>query len=483
MRNAEHDAERVRKRVAKLATGKIGRLLLEYSWPALVAMSLNALYAVVDRFYIGKGCGEDAMAGLTLTFPLMMFFCAFGVWVGAGHAALLSIKLGEGNRTACEKLLGELVALKLLLFVTLPPLVFFNLDTVLGWCGGAKVSAEAFTCAKRYLELVLFFHVFSHLSFGLSAMMRSEGNAIRSMMCMVIGFGANLILDPILIFGFGMGIEGAAWATNIAMAMSCAFALGHYLCGKSAVRFRLRRIGIYREFFWRAGAIGFSPFLQQLLGAAINVSLAAAFAKWAVDETEATTQIASLGVVQSMLILVLMPILGAQQGLQPIIGYNWGARNYRRVRETVMTGLWMTTAIVVVACIIQTVPPFPEWMARMFVASDNPELLKLAASDLQICNCMFWCISLNIVATTYFQSIGKPMTAVVLSVLRQGVCMLPVIWILPYFMQNRTLAIWLSMPISDITCCLMTLVPFILHIRFLSAVRQKRLVQPRRVQY
>jgi Na+-driven multidrug efflux pump len=143
------------------------------------------------------------------------------------------------------------------------------------------------------------------------------------------------------------------------------------------------------------------------------------------------------------------------------------------VRETVMTGLWMTTAIVVVACIIQTVPPFPEWMARMFVASGNPALLKLAASDLQICNCMLWCISLNIVATTYFQSIGKPGVAIVLSTLRQGFCMLPVIWFLPYLMEDKTLAIWLSMPVSDIVCCLLTLVPFVLHMRFLSKVNRR----------
>ena len=348
--------------VEKLATGKIGRLLLEYSWPALVAMSLNALYAVVDRFYIGRGCGEAAMAGLTLTFPVMMAFGAFGVFVGLGHAAVLSIKLGENDRTAAEKLLGELVALKLLLFILLPPIVFFNLDTILGWCGGSKVSAEALASAKAYLKIVVFAHVFSHLAFGLSAAMRAEGAAIRSMICMAVGFGANLLLDPLFIFVFGMGIEGAAWATNISMAASALFAFHYYLRGDPAVRLRLARVRVYREFIWRTSGIGLAPFLQHLLGAAINVSLGAAFAKWAADEASATRQIASLGVMQSMLILVLMPIMGAQQGLQPIIGYNWGAHNYRRVRETVMTGLWMTTAIVVVACIIQTVPPFPEWM-------------------------------------------------------------------------------------------------------------------------
>jgi putative MATE family efflux protein len=467
------DVGQAKLRTEKLASGKIGRLLVEYSWPALVAMSLNALYAVVDRFYIGRGCGEAAMAGLTLTFPVMMLFGAFGVFVGAGHASLLSIRLGEGNRVACEKLLGELVALKFLFFIVLPPIVFFNLDTVLGWCGGDKVSAEALACAKSYLQLVVFSHLFAHLSFGFSSMMRSEGSAIESMMCMVVGFGLNLILDPILIFGFDMGIKGAAWATNVAMAASCFYALSYYLRGKSAVKFRLRRIGIYRDCLFRTSAIGFAPFLQHLLSSAINVSLAVAFAKWAADESEATMQIASLGVFQSMLILILMPVLGAQQGLQPIIGYNWGARNYRRVRETVMTGLWMTTALVVAACIIQTVPPLPELMARMFVSSDNPELLKTAASDLRISNCMLWCISLNIVATTYFQSIGKPGVAIVLSTLRQGFCMLPVIWFLPYLMEDKTLAIWLSMPVSDIVCCLLTLVPFVLHMRFLSKVNRR----------
>ena len=183
-------------------------------------MSLHALYAVVDRFYIGRGCGEDSMAGLTLTFPVMLLLGAFGVFVGAGHSAVLSIRLGEGNRIACEKLLGQLVAFKLLFFFILPPLLFLNADTVLGWCGGDKVSPGAFVAGRSYLRLVVFSHLFSHLAFGLSAMMRAEGNAVNSMVCMIVGFGANLILDPILIFGIDlpsvgiklhpMGIEGAA---------------------------------------------------------------------------------------------------------------------------------------------------------------------------------------------------------------------------------------------------------------------------------
>ena len=455
----------------ELASGKLGRLLLKYSWPALVAMSLNALYAVVDRFYIGQGCGEAAMAGLTLTFPVMMLFGAFGVFVGAGHASILSIKLGENDFTACEKLVGELIALKLLLFFILPPLVYFNIDTILTWCGGAKVSPEAFAAARSYLKIVVFSHVFSHLAFGLSALTRAEGGAVKSMLSLVVGFGTNLILDPIFIFGFGMGIEGAAWATVIAMAASFLWALRYYLIGSTVVLLRWWRIGFYRDLLWRTTAIGFAPFLQNLLGAAINVSLAAAFAKWAADEASATTQIASLGVFQSVMILTIMPVMGAQQGLQPIFGYNWGARNYRRVKDALVLGYWVTTALCVLACTVQVVPPFPQWLASLFVASDNPTLLGIAAHDLAVSNCMIWMIGINVVATTYFQSIGHPMTAVVLSTLRQGVILIPCIWILPHFMADHTLAIWLAMPISDLLCQLATVPPLVQHLRFLSRVR------------
>ena len=474
--------------LTELAKGSLGRLLLKYSWPALVAMSLNALYAVVDRFYIGHGCGEAAMAGLTLTFPVMMLFGAFGVFVGAGHASVLSIKLGENDFISCEKIVGELVALKLLFFLLLPPLILMNLDTVLGWCGGAKVSPDALDAAKSYLKVVMFSHVFSHLAFGLSALTRAEGGAVKSMMSMVVGFGANLILDPLLIFGVripewlvpgspvlipSLGITGAAWATNIAMALSFLWAIRYYLTGRTVVRFRWWRIGIYREFLFKASAIGFAPFLQQLLGAAINVSLAAAFAKWSVDESSATTQVASLGVFQSVMILTIMPVIGAQQGLQPIFGYNWGARNFHRVRDTLFLGYWVTTALCVLACLVQVVPPFPQWLAGLFVSQDNPALLRIAAHDLVVSNCMIWCIGINVVATTYFQSIGHPMTAVLLSTLRQGVILIPCIWILPHLMADHTLAVWLAMPISDILCQLATVPPFFLHARFLAKVKSR----------
>ena len=459
--------------IDELATGRLGGLLFRYSWPALAAMSLNALYSVVDRLWIGQGCGEAAMAGLQLTIPLMMFFGACGVFIGAGHATILSIRLGTGDFEACEKIVGQLVALKLLFFLVLPPLVYFNLDAFIGWCGGSGVSAEAREEAAAYLRTVVFFGVFSHLAFGLSALQRAEGGAIRSMMSMVVGFGANLLLDPIFIFGFGMGVTGAAWATNASMILSFAWAARYYLRGETAVAFRWHRVGLYREFLGRAASLGFAPFLQNLLGALIGVSLAAAFARWSDSPEAATRQIASLGVYNAMTILTIMPIMGTQQGLQPIIGYNWGARNFRRVRDALRLGLFATAALCAAAFVMQVVPPFPGLLVRMFVSPGNQALADLATHDLAVANCMIWTIFINVVATTYFQSIGHPRTAVILSTLRQGVILLPCIWILPLFIRNHLMAIWLALPISDVLCQLATMLPLVLHVRFLSRVRHR----------
>lgn len=476
----------------ELATLSPTRLLLKYSWPALIAMSLNALYAVVDRAFIGHGCGTDALAGMTLTMPIMMLFGAFGVFVGAGHAAVLSIKLGEDDRVSCEKLVGQLIAFKLAFFFILPPLIFFNLDTVLNWCGASQVTPEAYIAAKRYLKIVLFSHIFSHIAFGLSALQRAEGGAFRSMICMIVGFGLNFILDPIFIFktldlgaligyvtlggwtpawtcsGLGLGIAGAAWATNIAMFVSCCCALGYYVFYKTVVRLRWRRIRFYPSLALRAASIGLSPFLQQLMSSLIAIALQLSFVKWVADPAARTAQVASLGVFQSTLILMSMPILGAQQGLQPILGYNYGAKNYKRVVATLKTGLCVTAILTVLAFIGQVVPPFPTWIARIFVSADQPDLVRLAAHDLTISNCMIWCVFINVVGTTFFQSIGRPIWAIILSMLRQGVCLLPVILFLPYFMSDHTFAIWLSMPISDVLCNIATIFPLVYYARKFS---------------
>jgi Na+-driven multidrug efflux pump len=257
------------------------------------------------------------------------------------------------------------------------------------------------------------------------------------------------------------------------MFLSFAWAVGYYLSGRSSVKFRFREVRFHRRLLAKPIGIGLSPFLQQLMGALINLSLSAAFGYWAADAADATRQIASLGVFQSVMLVVIMPILGTQQGLQPIFGYNWGSRNFSRVRDAFVLGFWMTTALCVIASAIQTIPPFPRMVASLFVDPANTELIDTAAHDLTVANCMLWTISVNVLATTYFQSIGRPRTAIYLSMLRQGVCLLPCIWILPFVGSGTGLlepefCVWLALPVSDVLCQIATLPSIGSHIRFLT---------------
>jgi putative MATE family efflux protein len=434
--------------------------------PALISMTLNALYSVVDRLYVANGCGEDAIAGITIAFPVMMVFVAVGVFIGMGHASLLSIKLGQRNMDEAEKTLGECVALKLLSFLILPPLAYAFMDEILGLCGGNTAGQGAMDAARQYLKITLISHFFSHLAFGLSATMRSEGAAKRSMLCMIVGFGTNLILDPILIFKFRLGIAGAAWATVIAMFLSMCTALHYYLSGSSVVKLRLSKIRIHREIFMRAAAIGIAPFLQQISGALINLSLAAALGFWAADKDAATLQLAALGIFQTVMMIFLMPVLGLQQGVSPIIGFNWGAKNFSRVKEALILALKLITAVCTFAAVVQIF--WSEELAWLFAEKGNSSLINAGAYSLRVSNFMLWCIGLNISMTTYFQAIGRAKTAILLSLLRQLICMVPCIWILPIFCRPRELGVWLTMPCSDILACLATLPFFIKHLRFLN---------------
>ena len=200
----------------ELASGKILPLLLHYAWPALITTTLNLMYNVVDRIFVGNVCGADAIAGLSLTFPIMSVIAAVGVLIGAGSGAVISIFLGEKRMADAERALGQCVAMKGIFGIVMPPLmIFFFLDPILRMMvGGDGVAPETLDAARLYLNIVIPFSFFSHLAFGLSNCMRAEGSPKQSMYCMLVGFGINLILDPIFIYGFGWGIAGAAWATN-----------------------------------------------------------------------------------------------------------------------------------------------------------------------------------------------------------------------------------------------------------------------------
>lgn len=453
-------------RLGELGSGRLLPLLWRFAWPALVTMTLNMLYNVVDRVYIGHGCGADAIAGLALTFPVMMVLGAFGPLVGVGSGTVISIALGEKDRDTAERALGQCVALKLLMGVTVAPVVFCLLGPILRATGGGRLSDGTLAAGLLYLRIVLPFNFLAHLAFGLSACMRSEGSPVSAMRCMVVGALANLALDPLFIFGFGWGVAGAAWATNIAMTLSCAVALMHYARGRSVVKLRLDRIRVYRGLVWRVFAIGLAPFLMQLAGSSINFSLNHAFARWSPSAAVGTAQVAAFGIFQTAMMLFFMPSMGIQQGIGPILGYNWGAGDKARVRRAWDMAFLLTTAAVFFASAAPVA--FAPWIARCF--ADDPDVLRAGTFALRVGNCMIWCIGLNVSASTYFQSVGRPRTSILLSLLRQVLVLLPCVWLLPHVLPVRPLlAVWLALPVSDFAAFLATIPPVVRERRALLA--------------
>ena len=462
-----------------MGAGRILPLILKYAWPAVVTMTINQLYNVVDRVYIGHGCGADAIAGLTLTFPIMGALGAVGVLIGMGSSSILSIRLGAGDRAGAEKALGSCVAMKLLFGLTVPPLMFFfGFRPILALMAGAGTTAETLRLAHQYLAIVIFFNIFAHLGFGLSATMRAEGSPRQSMYCMITGCATNIVLDPLFIFdriplfgtglaipGLGLRVAGAAWATNISMMVTCGTALLFYLRRKSVVRLRVRRVRVYRDITPKALAIGLSPCLMQIMGAVIGFSLNHAFAAWSATPEQGTIEISAFGIANTLSFLFFIPSVGVQQGLAPIIGYNWGAGNYRRVRECLILGLKLT-ALATFAVFLGT-ELLPRIGARAF--AKDPAVIAATVKALRISNIFIWTIFVNVAATTYFQAIGRPRVAILLSLLRQFICLLPLVWILPHLIGDHVLAVWLALPISDIVAQLATLPPLVREFRWLKA--------------
>ena len=477
----------------ELGTGPVIPLICRFAWPSLVTMCLHVLYNIVDRVYIGQGCGTDAIAGLSLTAPVAMALGAVGVLVGAGTSSVLSIKLGERDEVGAERTLGQLVAMKLLFGILFPPFLFFvGIDPMLHFMA-KSATAQTIAYAHQYIAITIFFNLFAHLAFGLSATIRAAGAPRMSMLCMAVGAVTNIVLDPLFIYdqipvtfwtletplftipGLGLKVAGAAWATNIAMFVACACALSYYIGGHSAVRLRLRNVRLYRDLAPRVLAIGLAPCLMIFVGSVINLSLNRSLSVWAGSEAEGSIQIAAFGIYMSAMNLFGMPAQGVQQGLAPVIGYNWGARNYARVRSALDIGLLLTAAATVLACLGAEV--FARPLARCF--TDDPVSIAAAVRGLRTANIFFWTIFVNVAATTFYQAVGRPHMSILFSLLRQCLVLLPVVWILPKLVQGSAamasitgiavehlpiVAIWAAMPISDLFTQLVNL-PFVLRER------------------
>ena len=427
----------------ELGTEKIGRLLKQYALPAIIAQTASSLYNMVDSIFIGQGVGPLAISGLAVTFPLMNLSTAFGTLVGAGAATMLSVLLGQKNYKAANKVLGNVVSLNIIIGVLFTAISLIFIDPILYFFGA---SENTLPYAKEYITIILIGNIVTHLYFGLNAAMRSSGNPKKAMGLTIFTVIFNTILDTIFIFVLDMGIAGAAWATVIAQTAAMIIVLHHFSDRNRPFHFEKGILRLDVRVANDSLAIGLGPFLMN--AAACLVTL---FINKQLREYSGDLGIGAFGICNRFIFMFIMICMGLNQGMQPIAGYNFGARQYSRVREV----FWQTAKIgtlVTTICFIIGIF-FPK--AAVSIFTHDPELTEQAIRALRITTIAFPIVGLQMIGTNFFQSLGMVKKSVILSLSRQILFLIPLIYVLPKSFGSD--GVWMGFPISDAFATLLTM--------------------------
>ena len=425
-----------------LGTERIGKLLTQYAIPAIIAMTASSLYNMADSIFIGHGVGPLAISGLALTFPLMNLAAAFGSLVGVGASTLVSVKLGQKDYEGANRVLGNVLVLNVLLGVAFTFVFLFLLDPILYFFGA---SENKISYARDYMQIILYGYVVTHMYLGLNAVLRSSGFPKLAMYATLASVVINCILNPIFIFGFGWGIKGSAWATVISQVISLAGQMIHFSRPSQLLHFKKGIYKLKKEIVKGILYIGMSPFLMNLCSCLIVILINRGLKEYGGDMA-----IGAYGIVNRIIFLFVMIIMGFNQGMQPIAGYNFGARLYPRVTE--VTKLTMKWAIGVATTGFLLCQLFPTLIVNMFTTDD--ELVKAAVFGLHIVFAVFPIVGFQMVATNFFLSIGMSKKAIFLSLTRQLLFLIPCLIILPRFFG--TLGVWISMPVADTIATVVT---------------------------
>ena len=428
-----------------LGTESIAKLLLKYCIPAMIGMIVNALYNIVDRMFIGHipNVGPMAITGVGVTMPIMTVILAFGMLVGIGSAASISIKLGQGNKQEAERIIGNATKLLVLIAITLTVIGLLFLNPLLRSFGATD---QTIVFAKDYIEIIIFGIIFNLFSFAFSHMTRADGNPKLAAIVMVVGCAINVILDPIFIFVFDMGIQGAAIATVISQAITALWLFYYFTKGSSVLKISLQNTKLNKSIVKAIFAIGMAPFAMQLASSLVQV-----FANNTLMTYGGDLAIGAMTIINSVSMLFLMPIFGINQGSQPIIGFNHGAKQYQRSSKALIYSIAAATIILTIgATLIQL---FPATFVGIF--NNDATLTEIAVDGMKIFLFALPILSISVVGPNYFQSIGKARISLFLSLLRQVLLFIPLLFILPRFMGLK--GIWFVMPISDTITALITL--------------------------
>lgn len=423
-----------------LGTENIGKLLMQYAVPAIIAMTASSLYNMVDSIFIGHGVGTMAISGLALTFPLMNLAAAFGSLVGVGASTLISVKLGQRDYDTAQRVLGNVFVLNILLGVAFTVVVMAFLDPILYFFGG---SDETVGYARDYMQIILLGNAVTHLYLGLNAVLRSSGHPQKAMYATIATVVINTILDPVFIYGFGWGIRGAAIATIVAQVISLMWQLRIFGNKEELLHFHRGIFRLKRKIVFDSLAIGMSPFLMNMAACFIVILI-----NQGLKEHGGDLAIGAFGIVNRLVFIVVMIVMGLNQGMQPIAGYNFGAGLYARVIKTLKLTIIYATCITTFGFIVGML--FSNLVVSIFTS--DAELIRLSAKGLRIVVMFFPIIGFQMVTANFFQSIGQASKAIFLSLTRQMMLLLPCLIILPRFFGVA--GVWYSMPISDLLASL-----------------------------
>ena len=422
----------------------IGRLLIRMAVPATIAMGVNALYNLVDTIFIGRGVGSLAIGGVGIAFPIQILIVAVALLVGLGSSSVISRMLGRGEEERAARAVGNALLMIFILAGILAGLGLVFMEPLLQILGSTD---DIRGYAREYLTVILPGAPFLATAIASTHIVRSEGRAKTAMIIMLIGAGLNIILDPIFIFGLGLGVRGAAMATILAQFTSFLFAMGFYLTGRSAVPVRLRHIRLQWDVIPEVTAIGLAAFVRQF-GQSFFIIIVNNALRAFGDELA----ISAFGVINKLLLFALMPLVGVAQGFQPIAGYNYGARNMSRVRDAVRIA--NVVAISVAMFYFALVMLFPQTIFGIF--TQDPELIEVGSRAMRIVLIAIPLLGMQIIGAVFFQAVGKAGPALVLSMSRQIILLIPLVLILPRFFGVT--GVWASFPAADLVATAITIV-------------------------
>lgn len=434
-----------------LGTESIGKLLMQYAVPAIIAMTASSLYNMVDSIFIGHGVGTMALSALALTFPLMNLGAAFGALVGVGAATLISVKLGQKDYDTTQRVLGNVFVLNILLGLAFTVIVFPFLNPILYFFGGSDETVEY---ARQFMEIILLGNVVTHLYLGLNAVLRASGHPKQAMYATIATVAINTILAPIFIFMFDWGIRGAAIATVSAQVIALLWQLKQFNNANELLHFRRGIFRLKRKIVFDSLAIGMSPFLMNLAACLIVILINQGLKKYGGD-----LAIGAFGIVNRLVFIVVMIVMGLNQGMQPIAGYNFGAKLYDRVNKVLKLTIIYATCVTTFGFLVGMLAP--NLVVGIFTS--DAELTELSATGLRITVMFFPIIGFQMVTSNFFQSIGMAGKAIFLSLTRQMLILLPCLLILPHFFGVA--GVWYSMPVSDLLASLIALVMLVYQFR------------------